>query len=65
MGICKLYFPTEMAVSLAKIANAHTFVETGTHLGGTTKWASAHFEVIHTIEFFRNIKILSLESSDE
>jgi hypothetical protein len=60
MGIMLPYFPTEMAVKLAKIAKADTFVETGTHTGVTAKWASAYFKNVHTIElsvsFFNQFK---------
>jgi hypothetical protein len=50
MGIMNPYFPTEMAVNLAEIAKADTFIETGTYMGGTTKWASTRFKEVHTIE---------------
>lgn len=50
MGIMQPYFPMEMAVKLAEIAKADTFIETGTYMGGTTKWASTQFKDVHTIE---------------
>lgn len=50
MGIMHPYFPAEMAINLSKIAKANTFVETGTYYGETSKWASSHFEEVHTIE---------------
>jgi len=50
MGIMQPYFPTEMAIKLAEIAGIDTFIETGTYMGGTTKWASVHFKKVHTIE---------------
>jgi hypothetical protein len=50
MGIMEPYFPTEMAIKLSGIAGADTFIETGTYMGGTTKWASTQFKKVHTIE---------------
>jgi hypothetical protein len=50
MGIMSPYFPTEMAMKLAEVAKADTFIETGTYTGGTTKWASTQFREVHTIE---------------
>ena len=50
MGIMNPYFPTEMAVNLANLAGAETFIETGTYMGGTSKWASGLFKTVHTIE---------------
>jgi hypothetical protein len=60
MGIMQPYFPTEMTMKLAKIAKADIFIETGTYMGGTTKWASTQFKDVHTIELsellYNNIK---------
>jgi hypothetical protein len=50
MGIVDPYFPKEISLELAAVANAQVFVETGTCLGRTTKWASTYFKKIHTIE---------------
>jgi hypothetical protein len=60
MGIVQPYFPAEMAVKLAKIAKAETFIETGTYMGGTAKLASTLFKTVHTIEwskiYFNQVK---------
>jgi hypothetical protein len=60
MGIISPYFPTEMAIKLSEIASADTFIETGTYMGGTTKWASTQFKEVYTIEwseaFYKQIK---------
>ncbi len=50
MGIVTAGLPTEIALSLAGLAGATAFVETGTSLGGTTRWAAGCFEVVFTIE---------------
>jgi len=50
MGIMSQYFPNEMAIKLSEIAGIDTFIETGTYMGGTTKWASTQFKEVYTIE---------------
>jgi hypothetical protein len=54
----KWYFPEEMAIKLAEMVKADVFVETGTFLGNTTKWAASKFKEVHTSELseelFRN-----------
>ncbi|GHV03308.1 hypothetical protein AGMMS50229_02060 [Campylobacterota bacterium] len=50
MGIVNPYFPSESAEKLAQANDIKVFVETGTCLGGTSKYAAAHFEEVHTIE---------------
>ncbi|MDR2600865.1 MAG: class I SAM-dependent methyltransferase [Spirochaetaceae bacterium] len=55
MGIMTPYFPVEMALKLAKKAQADTFIETGTYMGGTSKWASAQFKKVHTIELSESL----------
>ena len=55
MGIIEPYFPKETAIKLAKIAQANTFIETGTYYGGTAKWAADEFREIHTIELSEKI----------
>jgi hypothetical protein len=42
--------PQDIVISLAKLNNSTTFVETGTFQGETTKWAANYFETVHTIE---------------
>jgi hypothetical protein len=50
MGIMQPYFPKEITLKIAAIANAKIFVETGTYYGHTTKWASTQFTQVFTIE---------------
>ena len=50
MGLTSHGVPTEVVLSLAKHAGASVFVEAGTFMGGTTRWASAHFKSVFTIE---------------
>jgi hypothetical protein len=42
-------------LSVARKTGAHQFVETGTYLGRTTRWAAAHFERVVTIELDREL----------
>jgi hypothetical protein len=55
MGIMQPYFPTEMALKLSGIAGADTFIETGTYMGETTKWASTQFKEVYTIELSESL----------
>jgi hypothetical protein len=50
MGIVQPYFPKDVALKMAAMANAKTFVETGTYYGDTAKWASTEFKTVFTIE---------------
>lgn len=50
MGIVTCGIPAEIALELARLGNATAFVETGTYLGGTTRWAAQHFASVYTIE---------------
>jgi len=50
MGIIHPYFPTNIALQMAKMAKAETFVETGTYEGRTAKWAAIEFRNVFTIE---------------
>lgn len=50
MGIVTMGIPQEITIELARLNGSATFVETGTYTGGTTRWASGHFESVHTIE---------------
>lgn len=50
MGIVTMGIPEQIVTELAKLNEATVFVETGTFQGGTTRWASDHFETVHTIE---------------
>lgn len=50
MGIVNHGIPREIVVQLAHLADATTFVETGTFQGNTTRWAAEIFESVHTIE---------------
>jgi hypothetical protein len=42
--------PQQITIELARLNSSTIFVETGTFHGGTTRWASKHFKVVHTIE---------------
>jgi hypothetical protein len=50
MGIINPYFPKDIALKMAAMANAEIFIETGTYYGNTTKWASTQFRQVFTIE---------------
>ncbi|REJ66420.1 MAG: hypothetical protein DWQ31_15270 [Planctomycetota bacterium] len=50
MGIVNMGVPTGIVLELARLHRATAFVETGTFHGTTTRWASDHFEIVHTIE---------------
>jgi len=50
MGRIDPYFPKEISLRLATLANADIFIETGTFLVETTKWAAAKFKEVYTIE---------------
>jgi hypothetical protein len=55
MGIVTMGIPQEITIELARINGSTTFVETGTYTGGTTRWASQHFDSVHTIERAENL----------
>jgi hypothetical protein len=50
MGILTQGVPQQITIELARLSNSAIFVETGTYHGDTTRWASNHFEIVHTIE---------------
>jgi hypothetical protein len=50
MGTITMGVPTQAVRGLSSLNNATVFVETGTFRGDTTRWASAHFKTVHTIE---------------
>ena len=50
MGIVTLGIPQQIVIELARLNGSTIFVETGTFHGGTTRWASNFFEIVHTIE---------------
>lgn len=50
MGIVTLGIPHQIVIELARLNGSTIFVETGTFHGGTTRWASNNFEIVHTIE---------------
>jgi len=55
MGIVTIGVPQEITIELAKASGAVNFIETGTYNGGTTKWASNHFESVYTVERAKNL----------
>lgn len=50
MGIVRMGSPEELILRLLAVRPVNIFVETGTFLGGTTQWASIHFEKVITLE---------------
>jgi len=50
MGIIQPYFPKDIALKLAALTKAETFIETGTYQGDTAKWAATEFKRVFTIE---------------
>lgn len=50
MGLVTMGVPEEITLALAKLGGIRAFVETGTFKGGTTVWASEHFDRVDTIE---------------
>jgi hypothetical protein len=50
LGSIRIGPPSELVLAVASRCNARTFVETGTFLGATARWASKHFEQVVTIE---------------
>jgi hypothetical protein len=62
MGIVTMGVPQEITVELARLRGATVFVETGTFHGGTTRWASRHFDIVHTIE--RAEKLYHMHSNE-
>jgi hypothetical protein len=50
LGLFHLGIPQDMAVGLRKRLSLKTFVETGTHIGTTSYWASRQFDHVITIE---------------
>lgn len=59
MGLVTLGPPGEIVLELAKLNNTTVFVETGTFQGGTTRWASGHFNSVYTIEKSESIFALN------
>ena len=62
MGIVTMGIPQQIVIDLARLNGATVFVETGTFHGDTTRWASNHFEKVHTIE--RAESLYKLHSSE-
>lgn len=51
MGNIRQGPPEEIVLYLKRTYNVPVFVETGTFLGNTARWASQHFSAVFTIEF--------------
>jgi hypothetical protein len=62
MGLVTLGIPEQITIELARLNGSTVFVETGTFHGNTTRWASNHFEIVHTIE--RAEKLYNLHSHE-
>ena len=50
MGYVYSGIPKRLALSIKRKYNIRTFIETGTHLGATAKWAASNFDEVYTIE---------------
>jgi hypothetical protein len=50
MGIVHQGVPTEVTLNLSQCSGARTFVETGTFMGHSARWAAKHFDKVITIE---------------
>lgn len=55
MGIVTFSIPKELVIRLCKARKINNFIETGTYKGGTTFWASNHFDKVYTIEIDEEI----------
>lgn len=50
MGIVHPGIPQAIALDLAHAAECRVFVESGTFMGATSKWAAQHFDFVFTME---------------
>lgn len=55
MGSIRQGPPEAIVLQLMQRYQVPTFVETGTFLGSTARWASQHFQHVYTIEFAESI----------
>ena len=55
MGVIRMGPPSNLVLYCAEKYNIKHFVETGTFKGGTTSWASEHFDSVDTIENSKSI----------
>lgn len=62
MGIVRMGPPPNLILYCAEKFDIKHFVETGTFKGGTTNWASKHFDTVDTIE---NSKSVYVETSNK
>jgi hypothetical protein len=47
--------PRELMLAVSSALGAKTFVESGTYLASTARWASHYFEKVHTVEAAENL----------
>lgn len=47
--------PKEIAENIRKECGLEVFIETGTYLGNTSRWASKHFKEVYTIELSKEL----------
>jgi len=51
MGVVTSGIPQDITIALAKKTGVRAFIETGTHHGHTTRWATTRFNPVFTIEW--------------
>lgn len=62
MGIVRMGPPEDLILSLKEKFEIKNFVETGTYMGATAKWASKYFEKVSTVE--KSDAIFSIATSN-
>ena len=61
MGLVHHGIPPKLALDLKQKYDLDIFVETGTLVGNTAKWASEHFSQVYTVECSYKFYILALD----